>query len=339
MKTSKSIALHALFAAALSLVGMEVLRAQDIDPELPVSRRLCCCSVEIPASALSFLSIGELAPVATGTVAPDSTGATLIADENLSTYNSGHYVKISADGRVVCSIKILDASGEGPTTLTLASDLPSGLATGTTFEVVPCQTLEGALGANAFNLTENSIPANADQVLATVGGVIKRYHYTPGFPSFSPAQWQEVGSTADAGGTPLDPNSGLALNRIEGSAVGIEVYGIAKCKTQKLRIVPGLGFYSWPFVGDVTLDESGLQDVLIQDAIPANADQVLIESAGVIRRYHYTPGFPSFSPAQWQEVGSDTDAGSTVIPKGRAFGVDKLGSSAVELAVDDPLSF
>lgn len=302
-----------LCSGALSLSLAGVAQAQ-----LPTSKLGNANPVSLPAGSTTLVGIPGLGAAADGAggVVTGSAGNTVtVASATFPVVGSGTHTLIVGTGPEAGEQRAV--SGSTATTVTYLGT-PLVLDVGVDrVEMAPSLTLNTALGAPPEAIAGAGSAASADIVI--VNAVRYFYRTTAPFVGWQP----EVGAPVigGVGATTIIPRNAAiyVIKRAASPAGTITADAIAyTCPRVCVAIAAGTNILSWPFLGDVTLDGSGLSSVVTGSGSAASADIVI--AGGV--RYFFRTGGPPFG-GKWQlEVGapSATGFGSTVLnPGGKGF--------------------
>jgi hypothetical protein len=304
----------------------------QVSSQLPISRVAGMVDVSVPANAFTYVGLPFIkAPIASGELTAIS--GTTLTDSTASfgdLTTTPHAVQIiggPGDG----SIRRITASTG--TTITIDSAVSGLVASLSRYEIIPEWTLGGVLGAtNQAGLTGGTSAGLADKVQVEVDGVIATYFYKLAAPPFDlTTGWRLVSAPtgADQAGARIPLKGGLAISRIAGSTLTLTLHGVTRAGTQRSVLKTGQNILTNPFAFSTTLGASGLQAAITGGTSAGVADQVRLESGGVISSYFFKLAAPPFDlTTGWRLVSAPAgaDQAGTSIPSGKAFIVRRLGA-------------
>lgn len=297
---------------------------------------------------ISFKSLGLTQPVVyQGSAETVSVGNKTLTDneatwtaDQFNGANGLYYVEIVRPAGQQTA-----APGEGTTydiastsakTLTTVQALASNLVNGAVFKIRKHWTIASVFGAaNTAGLGSGDDSSTADQVQIWtnngVGAGFASYYYqvAPGFAGGE--GWRSAGNVfADAGATPIYPDDGLVITRINSANVNVVVMGAVKTGQTSVPIQSGVNILSNVYAAPMTLASSGLQGSGIATGDDSTtADQVQIWNGTGYSSYYYQIA-PTFAGGNgWRSAGNVfDDAGSTPIPVGSSIVIRHTFGSA-----------
>ncbi|MFA7344694.1 MAG: CARDB domain-containing protein [Terrimicrobiaceae bacterium] len=204
--------------------------------------------------------------------------------------------------------------------------LPSTEAIGSDFQIVPLHNLNSLFGgvANGGPSLIAGGPSAASADVVFVNG--NRYFYKKAGVNAPGWKLESAPNAAgDLGTTTIGHLSGINLIR-KGSALTLNVNGLARAGTVPVSVSRGPNLISWPFPRPVTLEDSGISQALQGGATPSAADNIVI---GGLRYFYKTSGINS--PGWKLESEPDGIGADNVIfnGDGRAFTIIRQTGSAV----------
>lgn len=322
---------------SISLLALAALSAGSVfgqaSSQLPISRTSGILDVSAPAAAITYVGLPFIKPaIATGELTAIS--GTILTDGaaafgNLTT--TPHALQI-VGGPGNGAIRRI--TGNTATTITVDSAISGIVASVSLYVVIPEWTLGELLGAtNAAGLTGGTSPGVADKVQIESGGIITSYFYKLAAPPFDlTTGWRLVSAPTGSSqaGARIPLKGGVVLNRLAGTNRTLTLHGVSRVGTQVPQIVTGLNVLTNPFASAMTLSSSNLQAAVTGGTSPGVADQIRIESGGVVTSYFYKLPAPPFDlTTGWRLVSapSGADQGSASIPAGKSFIVNRLGAA------------
>lgn len=194
-------------------------------------------------------------------------------------------------------------------------------------ELVPCLTLGTAFGSPPSGINGAPVASAADIVI--VDGV--RYYFRTGTPPFGNAWQLEIGAPVigGVGNTVIPKNAAPVVIKRTATSTEIPDSVAYTCPKVQIEIAAGTNTLSWPFPGDVTLDQSGLAPPCLTGAPVASAADIVI-AGGV--RYFFRTGAPPFGGVWQPEIGAPVigGVGGTVLnPGGQGFIVLRSTGGAI----------
>ncbi len=219
-------------------------------------------------------------------------------------------------------------------TLTLGQVVPVKIGPKPGFRVRKHWTLAGVFGAaNAAGL-EPGDESTADQVSIYNGKTYDKYYFSNGTAGNG---WRRVGGgTVDVSGRQIYPDDGLAITRRAAGPLSTLIKGVVKTDRTLIPVQKGMNLvanvYQAPFtLADSQLYTRSLATGVRAGATAALADNVLIYNEAGSQTYYYQSSV--LNGSGWR-LGGDlhTDVGSTVIPVGSAFVIQRRTGSFTWMA-------
>jgi hypothetical protein len=214
-------------------------------------------------SQINFLGTEFLASVkhvgATSTVGSNTLTDSLASwmDDQFNGANGSHYLEItslngSSTAAGVGSTYLISDTVASTKTITLATPLPSSLATPVAYRVVKYWTIAGLFGATNTAGLQAGTAITADHIQLWYGGSYESYYYqTAGIGGQG---WRRVGNqSADAGATIVRPDQSLIIKRGQAGNVSVTVLGEVKTGQTTTTVSPGFNFVPNPYSVAMTL--------------------------------------------------------------------------------------
>jgi hypothetical protein len=210
--------------------------------------------------------------------------------------------------------------------VTVAGTVPALVSNSDEFEIVPLSTLASNFGGVAtgglIDLTGAGSAPAADKVLI---GTTRYFYKTTGVNAPGWKLESAPNAAGDLGSTPISNLRGVNIVRV-GAATNVGVRGLTRINRAGIPIPTGTTLLSWPYPGDVTLLNSGLQNTITGAGSAPAADKVIINGV----RYFYkttgvnAPGWKlESSPNAAQPGANNVVLNST----GKAFYILRLGGA------------
>lgn len=295
----------------LVAAGALVSSVFPVDAQLPVSVR----SVLAPASLTNGVPTLVGVPVtreaeSRHTVSSAAGGGGNTIDDTgaaFGTLSGTHVVRLLTTADYGETYPI---SSNTATVITVAGSLPA-LTTDDEFEVVPLNTLESALGSPPLSLAGGNFSTlGADIVIA--GGT--EYYFDTGVGFWRTVAQQGFGPSQND--VVIPEGTGLFITKnVSSSTSSATVRGVANSTRTVSKVADGVNLLSYPYAGEVTLDESGLSDSVDGGNFSTlNAD--IIIAGGV--EYYFDSGVNFWRTVAQQGFGPDQGA-VTLNPSGAGF--------------------
>ncbi|MEM9480920.1 MAG: hypothetical protein AAGA58_14795 [Verrucomicrobiota bacterium] len=292
--------------------------------QLPVSETVGIFPTEIVTGfnvvALPF----DESPTLTGTVASASgISVTLDQDASAAGVGANFSIRFTSGANAGLTREIASAAG---TVLTLTNPVSSWVSSDdgyATYEIVAHPTLDSAFPGGG-GLVTNATSGLADQIFVpdSTGFNFDQYFHNGTI-------WQDAVTPAgDAGSTAIGkPGSAVMIFKPFGAPLTIGISGVAQSVSAGVEINGTSGFFpvANAFGSGTTLDDSGLDAILLANATSGLADQVWIPNAF----FNFDQYF--YNGTIWQDAVTPAgDVGSTPIPAGSGILVFKTISPTVQ---------
>lgn len=278
-------------------------------------------------SQINFLGTEFLASVkhvgATSTTGVNSLSDSLATwtDDQFNGANGPHYLEItslngsnSAVG--VGTTYLISDTVASTKTVTLATNLPGGLATPVGYRIVKHWTIAGLFGATNTAGLQGGTAVTADHIQLWYGGSYESYYYqTAGIGGTG---WRRVGDqSSDASGAIVRPDQSLIIKRGQPDNVAVTVIGEVKTGQTTTTVSPGFNFIPNPYSVAMTLAScaihTGNSATGLAGGNIATADQILVWNGSSYDTFYYQTA--GIGGTGWRKVGDmTTDASSTPIP-------------------------
>lgn len=204
--------------------------------------------------------------------------------------------------------------------LTLAQEIPAGVANGASLKVWKLWTLADLFGAtNTAGLTGGTTPATADLVLLPNGSGFNQFFYSTG--GAQGTGWRQVGGgTTNRATTPIFMSSGLSIRAR--TAKPIVILGQVKPGHTQVTLQTGMNYVANlcpvntagdnPSTLGRTLANSGLADGLTGASSSQAADLVMLWNGTGYDQYFNSTGGPLGTG--WRKVGDSAKTNQAQVP-------------------------
>lgn len=295
---------------------------------------------------ITYLGLGVTRPVVyqntasvIGTNTITDSGANWVTDQFAG--GNPHFVEItSVSGSTT-------ATGVGTTyrivsntstTVTLASNLASGIAAPVGYKVRKEWTIASVFGPNDESGLQGGTATTADLVQLWNGTSLDSYYYQ----TSGGTGWRRVGDTGtDAGGTIIPFYSAVLVVRQQSENLTFVLNGTVKTGQTAIPIVLGDNYVGNIYPANLTLATSGLYTGSAATGLvggdSSTADQVQIWNGASFDIYYYqTVGAGGTG---WRRVGAPSvDAGNTVIAENSSLIIKRRNNGAFNWIVPETLT-
>jgi hypothetical protein len=209
----------------------------------------------------------------------------------------------------------------------------SGAAAGDRFELVPGDTLDSLLGSISAESGDTSAEL-ADAVRLHDGVTWKEYYFNT-----TAGQWREGASSFNRSNVVIRADSGIVYVRKKAGNASIVLTGNVSTQREKALVgATGVVLVSSVFPVSRTLADLAPQTLVgfvANTGTLADADKITIHDGTTWKSYNY-----HVASGRWREGSSTFDKGSTVLPAGSAFMIERGAgaNSSAFLSITPPFS-
>lgn len=271
------------------------------------------------AGADSYLSSSLVQPT-------EFAGASATNPSGTSTVSFTGVVPTTFDGKYVLEITTGAQAGwwstvvsSNATSVTVADNLPSGLAAGTTIAVRKHSTLKSFLGSNSPGLIvfDGENPNDEIQILNAALQVVTTCAYVPFAISGLPDGWFDLGLSAPADDYIIEPGTAIKIKRIGATTLTLVSSGTVKVTPTQVDVFPKFNWIGTQLGAGGTLDYMNFASQLIPfDGARTNSDEIQFLSASQTVT-PYASLDPSFGlGVVMANLATSEPAGTTIFPSG-----------------------
>jgi hypothetical protein len=301
----------------------------------------------VGANRMTYLGLGMTRPVVyqrtANAIGPNSitdSGATWTTDQ-FAGANGPHFVEITSVNGSTTATGVGTTYGivsNTNTTLTLASNLASGITSPVAYKIRKHWTISSVFGPSNSAGLQGGTAVTADLVQLWNGTTLDSYY----FQTTPSTGWRKVGDPAtDMGGTIIPFYSAIVIVRQQSANLVFVLNGTVKTGQTAIPIVVGDNYVGNVYPANLTLVNSNLYTGSTATGLAggdaATADQVRIWNGTIFDVYYFqTTGVGGTG---WRKVGApSTDAGNTVIAESSGFVINRRSSPNFNWVVPETLT-
>lgn len=213
------------------------------------------------------------------------------------------------------------------TTVTVTGTVPVLVTDSDEIEIVPLATLNSVFGGVAtggpFDLIGSGTASSADRVI--FNGLFYFYK-TTGVNAPGWKRTDQANAVGDLGTTVIPNLAGVNIARPATASAGlIGVRGVTRVNRAGLPIPTGTSLLSWPYAGDVTLLQSGLQNTITGAGSAGAADKIVING---VQYFYKTSGVNAPGWKRTDQANAAAPGANNVVLNtgGKAFNIIRSGT-------------